>query len=245
MKRISPNTASTRKPTPSTPEKLPGNATVDSGDNRARTDNASVAASEVIVSNLHKAGLVNRAFRALRSFPWSVLISGIALVVSIYSTRYATLGMKAGQRAYISYQITVDNPEAVIDSVAKDRDFFLAYQVTVTNIGNTPAESVTPKIDVVSDPDRHPVMITFPSLQQFDLGPKESRILKGQALFHHLRNVRKLPGFSTGLSGQIEYKDVFGDSGTKSVCYQLIFQNALNGGFCGDVIQQLEVREMK
>ena len=81
----------------------------------------------------------------------------------------------------------------------------------------------------------------FPTLNQFDLGPKESRILTGQALFKHVHHVRKTPGFSTGFRGQIEYKDVFGDHRVRTVCYQLVFENTLSGGFCGSVIQQLQV----
>ena len=142
---------------------------------------------------LRKTGVWTRALRHLRSWPWAIVISAIALFVSIYSTRNATLGMKAGQRAYLIYQVAVTNAETVIDSVTKDKDFFMTYQVTVTNVGNTPAESITPRINVVPDPDRVPLMITFPATNQFDLGPKESRILTGQALFKHVRHIRKAP----------------------------------------------------
>jgi hypothetical protein len=189
---------------------------------------------------------VNEAFRRglsqlrFRSWPWAIFISALSLVVSIYSTRYATFGLKAAQRAYLTYQVAVTNAETVIGSVANDKDFFMTYQITITNVGNTPAELITPKINVVPDPDRPPLMITFPT-NQFDLGPKESRTLTGQALFQHVRHVRQIPGFSTGFSGQIEYKDVFGDSRSRSVCYQLVFENTRNGGFCGSVIQQLQV----
>jgi len=193
-------------------------------------------------SGLQKTSVGNRALRHLRSWPWAVLISAIALAVSIYSTRTATVGMKAAQRAYITYQVAVTNAETVIESVSKDKDFFMTYQVIVTNVGNTPAESITPRINVVPDPDRPPLMITSFESNQFDLGPKESRLLTGQALFKHLRHIRKAPGFSTGFTGRIEYKDVFGDPGIKPVCYQLVFENALNGGFCGSVIQQLQIK---
>ena len=39
-------------------------------------------------------------------------------------------------------------------------------------LGNTPADPIYPKISVVRDPDRTPVMITFPTLEAFALGPK-------------------------------------------------------------------------
>jgi hypothetical protein len=178
----------------------------------------------------------------LRSWPLAIVIYAFSLLVSIYSTRYATFGLEAAQRAYITYQIAVTNAETVIESVGNDKDFFMTYQITITNVGNTPAELITPKVNVIPDPDRPPRMVTFPTLNQFDLGPKESRTLTGQALFQHVRNVRKIPGFSTGFSGQIEYRDVFGDSRIKPVCYQLIFESTLNGGFCGSVIQQLQIR---
>ena len=113
----------------------------------------------------------------------------------------------------------------------------------VTNMGNTPADSIYPKINVVPDPDRTPVMLTFPTLEAFALGPKESRILTGQALFKHVRNVRGLPGFTTGFTGQIEYKDVFGDSQMKQVCYQfLVMGDAASGGMCGTVMQLLQIK---
>ena len=184
-----------------------------------------------------------------RAFPWpvlvasiSALIAAISLSVSIYSTLNATRGMKAAQRAYITYQVAVTNAEVVINSVAQDKDFFMQYEVTVTNVGNTPAEAITPKINILPDPDRPPLMIQFANEMQFDLGPKESRVLPGQASFQHMRHVRKEPGFSTGFKGEIDYKDVFGDSGKKDICYQLVFGSTLNGGFCGSVIQHLEIR---
>lgn len=184
----------------------------------------------------------SRLLSYFRSVPLAVLISTVALLVSIYSTRYAVLGMKVAQRAYLTYQVAVNNSATVIDSVAKDKDFFMTYQITITNMGNTPAELITPKINVIPDPDRPPLMITF-STTPFDLGPKESRTLTGQALFKRMRHSRQIPGFSTGFNGQLEYKDVFGDSGVRQVCYQLIFENGLTGGFCGSVIQQLEVSD--
>ena len=150
--------------------------------------------------------------------------------------------MKAAQRAYLTYQIAVTNGATVIDSVAKDKDFFMTYQITITNMGNTPAELITPKLNVIPDPDIRPLMITFPTTP-FDLGPKESRTLTGQAMFAHVFHARKIPGFSTGLNGELKYRDVFGDPGSRQVCYQLIFENGLTGGFCGSVIQQLEITD--
>lgn len=186
---------------------------------------------------------VARLVSHLRSVvPLSVFISIIALSVSILSTRYSVLGMKVAQRAYLTYQITVTNGAEVIDSVAKDKDFFMTYQITITNMGNTPAELITPKLNVIPDPDRRPLMITFPTTP-FDLGPKESRTLTGQAMFKHVFHARQIPGFSTGLNGQLEYRDAFGDPGVRQVCYQLIFESSLTGGFCGSVIQQLEITD--
>ena len=120
--------------------------------------------------------------------------------------------MKVGQRAYLTYQVVVINGSQVVEDLRADKNFFLTYEVTVTNMGNTPANSIYPKISVVPDPDRIPVMVTFSTREPFDLGPKESRVLTGQALFQHLHKVRTLPGLATGFKGQIEYKDVFGDS---------------------------------
>lgn len=113
----------------------------------------------------------------------------------------------------------------------------------VTNMGNTPTGSIYPKISVVRDPDRTPVMIAFPALEPFDLGPKESRVLTGQALFKHFNNVRGLPGLTTGFTGQIEYKDVFGDSQVKQVCYTfLVSDGSASGGACGTVMQLLQTK---
>lgn len=187
-------------------------------------------------------GAAGRLPSYFRPAPLAVLISIIALSVSIYSTHYAVLGMKVAQRAYLTYQITVTNGAAVIDSVAKDKDFFMTYQITITNMGNTPAEQIMPRINVMPDPDRRPLMIIFPA-NPFDLGPKESRTLTGQAMFKHTFHNRQIPGFSTGLNGQLEYKDVFGDSGVRQVCYQLIFEKGLTGGICGSVFQQLEITD--
>jgi len=124
----------------------------------------------------------------------------------------------------------------------EDKDFFLNYQITVTNMGNTPSDSIYPKLNVVPDPDRSPVMIKFPT-EAFDLGPKESRTLVGQALFKHLHNDRKLPGFSSGFTGQLEYKDVFGERQSKQVCYQFIVSgDAPSGGACGTVMQMWQIK---
>ena len=151
--------------------------------------------------------------------------------------------MKVGQRAYLKYEVAVTNGNEVVAAVHTDKDFFLTYQVTVTNMGNTPADSIYPKFNVVPDPDRSPVMITFPTLEAFDFGPKESRILTGQALFKHFRNVRGIPGFTTGFTGQIEYKDVFGETQVKQVCYQvLVSGDFARGGLCGTVIQMLQIK---
>jgi hypothetical protein len=185
---------------------------------------------------------VTKVWLFLRAFPYAVLISVIALGVSVYSTRYSILGMKAAQRAYLTYEVTVTNAETVLDSVSKDKDFFMYFQIKITNMGNTPAQFVTPQIGVIPDPDRIPVMMSF-TATQFDIGPKESRTLPGQVLFTHRNNLRKIPGFSTGFNGHIGYKDVFGDSGERAVCYQLVFENSLNGGFCGSIVQQLEITD--
>ena len=97
--------------------------------------------------------------------------------------------------------------------------------------------------NAVPDPDRTPVMITFPTLEAFDLGPKESRILTGQALFHHVRSVCGLTGFSTGFTGRIEYKDVFEESQVKRVCYQfLVLGDSPSGGLWGTVMQMLQIK---
>jgi len=150
--------------------------------------------------------------------------------------------MKVGQRAYLQYQVSVTNGSQVLEGLRTDKDFFLNYQVTVTNAGNTPADSIVPKINVVPDPDRSPVTITFPT-EAFELGQKESRVLSGQALFKHFRNVRGLPGFSSGFTGQIEYGDVFGDSQVKKVCYQfLVSGDSASGGPCGTIMQTLQIK---
>ena len=149
--------------------------------------------------------------------------------------------MKVAQRAYLTYQVSVTNNNQVLDGLRTNKDFFLDYQISVTNMGNTPADSIQSKITVLPDPDMSPVMITFPT-EAFDLGPKEFRVLTGQALFKRFHNVRGLPGFSSGLKGEIEYKDVFGDSQTKKVCYQYIVSgNSATGGMCGTVMQMLEI----
>lgn len=173
----------------------------------------------------------------------SPAIAVVALIVAFLSLWTSQRSMKVGQRAYLTYQVSVSNGSQVVDDLKSDKDFFLNYQVTVTNMGNTPADSIYPKIEVVPDPDRTPIMITFPSQQPFDLGPKESRVLTGQALFKHLHNVRGLPGFSTGFKGQIEYEDVFGDSQNKQVCYQFIISgDSASGGMCGTVMQTLQIK---
>jgi hypothetical protein len=150
--------------------------------------------------------------------------------------------MKVSQRAYLGYEITVTNTTQVVESLGADKDFFLNFQVTVTNMGNTPADSIQPKLNVVPDPDRSPLMIKFPS-GAFDLGPKESRVLTGQALFKHVHNARKIPGFSSGFTGPIEYKDVFGDKQVKEICYQFVVDgtNPMSGR-CGTIMQMWDIK---
>jgi hypothetical protein len=173
----------------------------------------------------------------------SPAIAVVALLVAFLSLWTSQRSMKVGQRAYLTYQVAVTNGNEVVEALRADKDFFLAYEITVTNRGNTPADLIYPKINVVPDPDRTPVMLTFPTLEAFDLGPKESRVLTGQALFKHVRNVRGLPGFTTGFTSQIEYKDVFRDSQVKQVCYQfLVSGDSASGGMCGTVMQKLQIK---
>jgi hypothetical protein len=173
----------------------------------------------------------------------SPLIAIVAVWIAIRSLGTNQQAMKVGQRAYLTYQVAVTNSNEVVEALRKDKDFFLRYQVMFTNMGNTPAESIYPKISVVRDPDRTPVMVTFPSLEAFELGPKESRVLTGQALFKHFNNVRGLPGLTTGFTGQIEFKDVFQDSQVKQVCYTfLVSGDSASGGMCGTVMQLLRVK---
>lgn len=147
------------------------------------------------------------------------------------------------QRAYLTYQVTVTNEDVVREAIRADKDFFLTFQVTVTNMGNTPADSIIPKLKVSLDPDRSPIMITFPNDVAFELGPKESRVLTGQALFARFHNVRGIPGLSTGLTGEIQYKDVFEESRIKTVCYEIIISDlSIKSGLCGTVFQQLGIK---
>ena len=115
-----------------------------SGDSQPAWNYTAEAATERALSALQRIDVVKRAFRELchqlRSWPWAVCISALALVVSVYSTRGDSRGMKVAQRAYITYQVAVTNAETVIDFVTKDKDFFMTYQITVSNVGNTAAE---------------------------------------------------------------------------------------------------------
>jgi hypothetical protein len=173
----------------------------------------------------------------------SPLIAIVAVWIAIRSLGTNQQAMKVGQRAYLTYRVAVINGNEVVEALRKDKDFFLRYQVMVTNMGNTPADSIYPKISVVRDPDRTPVMVTFPTLETFELGPKESRVLTGQAFFKHFNNVRGLPGLTTGFTGRIEYKDVFEDSQVKSVCYTfLVSGGSATGGMCGTVMQPLQIK---
>ncbi len=170
-------------------------------------------------------------------------IALVAAWIAIQSLRTSQQSMKVGQRAYLNYQVAVTNGNEIVEKLREDKDFFLNYQVVVTNIGNTPADSIYPKIRIVLDPDRTPIMVNFPTLAAFELAPKESRVLVGQALFTHFHNVRGLPGLTTGFTGQIEYKDVFGDSQVKQVCYTfLVSGGAASGSTCGTVMQLWQLK---
>lgn len=171
------------------------------------------------------------------------LVAVVAVGIALLSLRTNQRAMKVSQRAYLTYQVAVINGNEVVEALRADKDFFLNYQILVTNMGSTPAGSIYPKISVVRDPDRTPVMVNFPTLAAFDLGPKESRVLSGQALFKHFNNVRGLPGLTTGFMGQIEYKDVFEDSQVKQVCYTfLVSSGSASGGMCGTIMQQLQIK---
>jgi len=169
---------------------------------------------------------------------FSPSIALVAVGIAVQSLRTSQQSMKVGQRAYLNYQVAVNNGSEIVEKLRSDKDFFLNYQVTVTNLGNTPADSIYPKLNVVPDPDRTPVMVNFPALLSFELGPKESRVLSGQALFKHIHNVRHIPGFTTGFVGQIEYMDVFGDLQVKPVCYSFqVSGGSASDGACGTVLQ--------
>jgi hypothetical protein len=134
------------------------------------------------------------------------------------------------------------NGNEVVESLRTDKDFFVTYQLSVTNMGNTPAVAISPKINIVPDPDRVPVMLNL-STDEFDLGPKESRVLTGQALFKHVHNARGLPGFSSGFTGQIAYKDVFGHVQVKQVCDQFIVSgDSASRGKCGSIMQIWQIK---
>jgi hypothetical protein len=175
---------------------------------------------------------------------FSPAIAVVALIVALLSLSTSRQAMKVSQRAYLTYWVDVTSATQAAKALHTDKDFFLTYEVTVTNMGNTPADSIYPKIRVLPDPDRTPIIVTFPTGQPFDLGPKESRVLTGQALFKHLHNIRGLPGFSTGFKGQIEYKDVFGDLQVKQVCYQFLIEgDSASSGVCGTVMQMLTIKQ--
>src|SRR5579864_5645437 len=95
-------------------------------------------------------------------------IALVALFVAFLSLYTSQRSMKVGQRAYLTYQVAVTNGGEVVNALHAEKDFFLNYQVTVTNMGNTPAEAIYPKINVVPDPDRTPVMVSFPASDAFD-----------------------------------------------------------------------------
>jgi len=150
---------------------------------------------------------------------------------------------KAAQRAYVTYDAKVTNPEEAVAALRMNKDFFLRYQVTVTNSGLTPANSVVPDINFAVDPDWTAIMVTFPNDQSFDLAPKETRTLPGQALFKKFRQVRKFPGVSTGLQGDVEYRDVFKEAQRKDVCFTIeITPVGVSTGVCGTVFQQWSIK---
>jgi hypothetical protein len=150
---------------------------------------------------------------------------------------------KAAQRAYLTYEAKVTNPGDAVSAVRATKDFFLQYEVRVSNSGLTPAFSVVPKVNFRVDADWTAVMITFPNEQPFELAPKESRLLSGQALFTKFRQIRKLPGITTGLQGSFEFQDIFKERQHKDVCFTIDISNTgLSSGTCGTVFQQWTIK---
>jgi hypothetical protein len=172
-----------------------------------------------------------------------LLVAIVSVGIALQSLSTNRQAMKVAQRAYLTYQVTVTNGSELVEDIRADKDsFFLNYQITVVNMGNTPADSIKPNIAVKLDPDRTPMMVTFPNQVAFELGPKESRILTGQALFGRVRHVRGFPGLATGFTGQIDYKDAFEESHMKQVCYEfVVLGDSGSGGVCGTVLQFLQI----
>jgi hypothetical protein len=86
-------------------------------------------------------------------------------------------------------------------------------------------------------------MLISPNLVTFELGPKETRILDGQALFSRVHRVRAFSALGTGFTGQIEYRDAFGDLHAKEVCHDfLALATSASGGACGTVMQRLRIQ---
>jgi hypothetical protein len=167
----------------------------------------------------------------------------LAALIAFRSLNISQQSMKVGQRAYLTYQVAGLNAKEVVDALGADKDFFWNYQVTVSNVGNTPASLITPEISVGIDPDRTAVMVTFPNNVPFELGPKETRVLTGQASFKHFRKHSQNAGLSSGLAGRIKYEDVFGEPQVKQACYTLwVSGDSASSEMCGTVLQMLQIK---
>ena len=102
----------------------------------------------------------------------SPAIAIVALLVAFLGWCTSQWSMKVGQRAYLIYQVAVTNGNQVMEALRADKDIFLNYQVTVTNMGNTPADLIYPKISVVPDPHRTPLWSLFRLLKRLPWAQK-------------------------------------------------------------------------
>ncbi len=167
-----------------------------------------------------------------------ILLSTASIVLSGITYNSSVRNNKISQRAYIYHEAELmDAPDLVNAVKTKAKAYPMDIKFTTKNLGNTPASKVyydfnwdlLPGTCVDAKWQRPP--------ENIDVGPKDTQ---SQNLFYTYRGCKEdiaLPiPFSSGITGKIDYQDIFGEKHSVTICY-LVFAQA-EGGYISPCDQQ-------
>jgi hypothetical protein len=155
-----------------------------------------------------------------------LILSFFGLAVSTTSVLLTFENTRTAQRAYIGVELKVDKPEE-LGNVLRDlrhRPAPTNLELTITNLGSTPAYKVTPVfyalrdevIDAFAGPNSPPVVV--------DLSPKQSIPIYGTLQVLDSARLRALlvtAGAKRVIWGHVAYTDVFKARHADNVCYSI------------------------
>jgi hypothetical protein len=164
-----------------------------------------------------------RAFLRFLGKHAALLLSSLSLVISILSYLVSVTSVRLAQRAYVFHAAELTNSEELTSSMQKrDVELHVTIKFTAKNLGNTPASNVDYRFafSIPADSEMH-IGGDRPLRAKVDLGPKDAQ---SQTLLYRFKQLSGKPfdnPFSNGLTGTLDYYDVFGKPHSVTICYVL------------------------